>query len=282
MPYSLNNQPQGKTTEQFAEDFLHGGVDANGIDAVENIPLFHCAAKINCCAAFSALLSNQRTLKLEINKRDSLGKTALHYACLGDKPGFVLSLIDNAEINIDLKDADGNTAFDLMDEQVRNKWILYFAENNNFALVKALITAHKKKCPNASIDNIKEEKFGQGILHKAAMTDKGDPYQIIDLLIGAGASVHIQDALGYTPLHNAAFRLHEKAIDVLITNHAKINAANLANETPFIMVLTESNDTDMEKREKIALYFSNELMKKKYQQELLVKRRTLIKYSQQN
>lgn len=61
----------------------------------------------------------------------------------------------------------------------------------------------------------------------------GNSLDIIELLISYGADVNLANHLGYTPLHEAAYRLNLDAIKLLLQHKANLNPeSELGHDTP--------------------------------------------------
>lgn len=159
----------------------------------------HYAASSNYDQAVNLLLEKGAC----IDTPTKIGWTALHYACLENREKIVDTLLKNGA-NVNAQAITGLTP-------------LHLAACSNCNIVKKLMQAGAKQQPcssNASIgfsypNNVYEAEsysnpyFIQGDtpLHSAAQNCRD--IEVIKYLITHGASVHIQNAAGMSPLHYA-------------------------------------------------------------------------------
>ena len=125
-----------------------GGVDYLTENEEKKTPLHIAICKKNLEAIELLLLA-----KANLNKRDAIGNTALHYASLNGLESVVNNLLD-ANANTDIVNNDGKTALDIAKSQ------------NNEVIIKALETKSKKS-------NISESEFPSPFL-RAQLPQAGE------------------------------------------------------------------------------------------------------------
>ncbi|MDF2626547.1 MAG: palmitoyltransferase Hip14 isoform [Symbiobacteriaceae bacterium] len=75
---------------------------------------------------------------------------------------------------------------------------------------------------------------GESVLGAALKGQDGDPADIVQLLINAGAKIDRPDGLGMTPMHWAAHRGHAESIKLLAAKGAEVNVYSQWNGTPLM------------------------------------------------
>jgi ankyrin repeat protein len=159
--------------------------------------------------------------KIDVNARDSEGKTALMYAAQNtygkDQIAIVKILIENkADVNVTERTYGKSALFDA-------------TANGNIEVVKMLIAAKA---------NVRAKDLsGEPILTAAvgyAHRSNTDDLPIIKLLVASGARINDQDSQGITPLMKAAeIGKHgePEIVRFFIKNGAKVNARNRYGQT---------------------------------------------------
>lgn len=140
--------------------------------------------------------------KIDINKQDREGKTALHYAAEQADPAMVNILIRDDKINLSLEDNSSMTVLGRA------------ALRGSAKKIKAILSS----VVNPNVTN----KAGRAPLHYAASRGDSD---IIKALIDAGADVNIRTQKNQkTPLHCAAVKGDVESVRTLMENGANVDS----------------------------------------------------------
>ena len=136
---------------------------------------------------------------VEIQARDAIGRTALHWACVTDNEALLRTLLKTEPGCLSPR-AEVNCV------DSRMKTPLHLAVSNNRVPLATMLLDHK-----ASIDS--QSDGGWQVLHNACMQG---PYSLVSLLIERGADVNAELLNGRTPLHIAAETGNEEAARCLL------------------------------------------------------------------
>ncbi len=82
---------------------------------------------------------------------------------------------------------------------------------------------------NPALVYSKSEVDGAAPLHNAAFYGQKD---VAELLLANHADVNAKDGVGQTPLFDAASQGHKEVVELLLANHAEINAKDGIGQTP--------------------------------------------------
>jgi len=104
-------------------------------------------------------------------------------------------------------------------------------ESNNLSLAKQLLSRDSKLI--GSID-----ANGGSALHIAV---RNGNFNMVKLLVGAGANVNFQDSYGYTPLHDVAYRWNLDIARYLKSNRADFNLRAKDGSTPLHKAVQYAN-----------------------------------------
>jgi ankyrin repeat protein len=154
-------------------------------------------------AAIKAFINENQTA---INKKDSDGRTLLHWACSGSRQDIV-SLLLESNIKVDVKDDEG------MNE------LMIAAAVGNLEIVK-LLSSKMKDCVNYA---------GKNSLFYCA--SKGH-YDILVFLVKNGSDLNQQDKQGQTCLYRAVVKGSLSIVKFLVENGAHLNHLDQMNESP--------------------------------------------------
>ncbi|KIH91045.1 ankyrin repeat-containing protein [Sporothrix brasiliensis 5110] len=149
-----------------------------------------------------------KTGKVDINKCDAHGNTALHHAAKEGHTAIVWLLLDKGA-DIYVRNRFDDTAF-------RDA-----ADNGHTETVKLLLD-------NGADINVRSI-HGYTALHVAAIRDDSE---IVQLLLKEGADVNARDSDRWTPLHRAAEGRSNKIFRLLLDNGADIHVRSKDGETP--------------------------------------------------
>ncbi|KAF3057728.1 Ankyrin repeat domain-containing protein 50 [Trichoderma lentiforme] len=174
----------------------------------EGTTLVHITAKYRMIATLTAILESRSETNININSKDSHGRTPLLWATEKGHEAAVKLLLDaGAEVN----SKDNN----------RRTPLSWAAKNGHKAVVRILLSE------GAEVDS-------KGVTEKtplslAAEYGHGD---IAQLLLGAGAQVDSKDRNGQTPLSWAAKRGHEAVVRILLSEEALFDEKDNNGRTP--------------------------------------------------
>jgi len=132
----------------------------------------------------------------------------LHEAALNGDLEEVKFILNNNNLDIDLKDSYGATA------------LYYAAMSGHIDIVQYLV----KKGANVNLKN----NIGQTSLHLAYFMEF---HKVAKYLVDNGADINLKDNSGRTPLYFAAGSSLE-AVKYLVKNGAKVNTKNEDGDTP--------------------------------------------------
>ena len=184
-----------KTLDQYGAD-----LNGNGSSA----PPLHMAAEEGKLYIVKYLLGK----KVDVNKKNALGQTALMYAASEGKLEVAEVLI-TAGADMTLKDRKGQSAIDYVEDQ----------EMLNF--LKTYRSYDKMWSGNQTLPDI----------HQATLDGK---IEYVADLVAKGVDVDSRDALGRTSLHIASAQNHNIDMQVLLDLGANINAKDNLGRTPIM------------------------------------------------
>lgn len=159
----------------------------------------------------------------DINAKDGLGRTALHYAIINESTSLV-DLLKTKNPRNDIPDREGKKAIDLLMDRRDSKTALTVAikEDNRRAMADIF-----KRWPD--MVNMKLSD-GTQLIHTAA--SKGYPYSI-ELLLQWGADIEAKDDFNCTPFHYACKTHQDDAIQFLLDHGADYHALDNNKKLPF-------------------------------------------------
>lgn len=172
-------------------------IDSNKRTLLHNAIIYY---NIDIC---KFILNNLKTNHINIDGKDSDGKTALHYSVLNNCNTITENLLlRGAKFNAKTK--NGMTA-------------LHFAALRNNVETFEILISH-----GADINSI--DDTGNSPLH-LAMDSKCK--EIADILIKHGANINIKNQLKATPLHIATYMNFKDTLEVLLSLGADVNAKDI-------------------------------------------------------
>ena len=155
----------------------------------------------------------------DVNRKDPNQQNVLHYLASNKTVNWgdsVIELLLNQHIHIDGEegqDKDGRTP------------LHWACSTGKKRLAEQLLA--RPRGPKACIDAV--ELRGKTGLHFAVSNDRDD---MVQMLLGYGASLHARSDGGWTPFHNACKLGFEKLVGILIDAGADINAKLLNGMSP--------------------------------------------------
>ena len=137
----------------------------------------------------------------------------LHFcAFFGSREVLVLLLEKGKDIDINMKDSEGNTA-------------LHLASRNGYSTCVSYLISK-----GASVNEINKDKRTPLFL-----AIQNAPEELIYNLIHAGADVNAEDRRGITPIFTAAVEGRDTLIPILVNNGANVDARNRFYQTPLMI-----------------------------------------------
>jgi hypothetical protein len=143
---------------------------------------------------------NRLTLHIYVNKGDSYGKTALHWAARRGHEATVQLLLQ-ARAKVNARDIHGETP-------------LHEAASSGHEIVVQLLLQAGEEVDAKTPD-------GETPLHKAA---RWGHEAVVQLLLQTGAKVDAKNTTGETPLHQAAWSEQGAAVQLLLQTGAEVDA----------------------------------------------------------
>lgn len=210
------------------------------IDAGANIHIFDVnqTSILQMAALSGAVRVIDKIANLvDINYYNSLG-AALHIACEAQETEAALCLLSHGA-NANLKVA-GYTPFQVACQYYNKRILTKMLEVQKISLGSAVFSS----CMSNNIHPLTfllehgaklsyKDKNGCGLLHAACMV-QGPTIKVIQYLIDQGLLVNSVDKYGNTPLHLACTSHNFKAIELLLSHSADVNAPNSNGETPLV------------------------------------------------
>lgn len=177
------------------------------------------ATKYNRPEIMKLLLENGA----DINSKDLLGRTPLHYAIINDSTELV-GILQEYDPKPGIQDKDGKTPVDLLNERKEARKTLSTAVQEDNRRQMADIFKRWPDMINLEFAN------GMKLIHIAAA--KGHSYAI-ELLVQYGADLEARDKDGLTPFHYATKNHQDQAIQFLLDHGADFHALDNNNKQPF-------------------------------------------------
>jgi cytohesin len=170
---------------------------------------------------------------IDINAKDTLNRTALHYAAEeGHKKIVELLLAHGADLN-------ASTSYDRTAAELA-------MSRGHTEIVKLLVSKGADISPLHLAIYLKDVAKARSLIESGADVNRRTPYgttpldravgagfkDIVELLIAKGANVNVKDNWNWTPLHSAAEEGHKDIVKLLIAKGANVKARDGASRTP--------------------------------------------------
>ncbi|MBI5447261.1 MAG: ankyrin repeat domain-containing protein [Gammaproteobacteria bacterium] len=182
----------------------HPETDINTIKDPQGNSLLSLATQAQCPDLVTLFLERG----IDVHAPNFIGDTALHYAAI--KPNPTLNLLVQAHANIDASSNDGSTP------------LHFAAETGNLDGIMFLLSS------GASVDPITHLRHTP--LHLAAYFNQ--PLAVRTLIVRGGADIHAVNIEGFSAVHLAAVKGHDKVIEYLWRHGAKIDTFNRHGAAP--------------------------------------------------
>lgn len=218
--------------ENHIEFYVKNGADINAYDMNKNSPLTMALSKN--IRIIKSLVTNAN-----VNSLDSKGNTPLHTAVLKGAPLEAVAYIASICMDIDARNADGNTALYLAIEKRRRdigelligmNADIFASNTKNYSPLRLAFTEGKDSADwiitSKTITAVDGSK--NTALHYAAEWGLEDS---ISTLIEKGADVNVKNANGETPLINAVKTDNTAAIDLLLAYGSFLNTRDNSGST---------------------------------------------------
>ncbi|XXH04158.1 Peptide chain release factor 1, mitochondrial [Hypoxylon texense] len=212
----------------------------------KEISLLHIVVRYHILGWLIAILQNASQISIDLDPKDSLGRTPLSWAAWEGHDAVVKLLLATGQVEVNLKDnygrtplswaaAEGHEALvtmlldtdqvevDCMDVRGRTP-LSWAAKEGNEAVVKLLLATGQVK------PDLKDNDGLTPLLYAA----KGGYKGVVKLLLATGqVKPDLKDSYGQTPLSHAAERGHEVIIELLLaTGQVKPNLKDNDGLTP--------------------------------------------------
>ncbi|XP_023314896.1 ankyrin-1-like [Trichogramma pretiosum] len=274
----LGNTPLHYAAYEFCENLMELLLrkDANpNLANVEGLTPLHivCIGNSNNIDLVNMLfeLSNEKYQPVQVDVQDKLGNTPLHYAAY-EFCENLMELLLRKDANPNLANVEGLTPLH----------IVCIGNSNNIDLVNMLFELSNEKYQPVQVDV--QDKLGNTPLHYAAyefcenlmellLRKDANPnlanvegltplhivcignsnnIDLVNMLFELSnekyqpVQVDVQDKLGNTPLHYAAYEFCENLMELLLRKDANPNLANVEGLTPLhIVCIGNSNNIDL-------------------------------------
>ena len=195
---------------------LENGADINGIG--KSIPPLHIAAEEDKRDIVDYLISR----KVDINKKDAAGRTALMYAA-SEGQEYMVEILLEGGADKSIVDSYGATARDYAIEEDEYDARDYLDTEKRPDIHQATLDGKMEKVQRMverGTDVNARDDYGRTALHIASAENHNIDMQ---LLINLGADVNVQDQQGRTPLMYAAADGLRDAAVLLVSRIADVN-----------------------------------------------------------
>ncbi|XP_059174811.1 ankyrin repeat and KH domain-containing protein 1-like [Physella acuta] len=218
LTFTLDDCERGCTIDNLLERvnvLLQNGANVNVEDKLGNTPLMDASQKSDMEKVLRALLQ----AGANVNQKNNNGESALYFAANLESIANAKVLLEfKADIN--LKNNTGQTPLFNLLLRPCTQMIKFMLENK------------------ANVNDV--DNNGDTSLLYVCSSRFQDPFEVVRLLIKAGASVNHQNNEGYTPLMLAAKQQHVETMKVLCEASADVNLVNeKKNETALSALISK-------------------------------------------
>ncbi len=210
------------------------GADINGVG--KSLPPLHMAAAEDKRAVIDYLISQ----KIEVNRKDGVGRTALMYAASEGKNYAIKKLLE-AGADKSILDSNGLTARDYAERQEEYATRDYLGKEERPDIHQATLDGRIEEVERMVIkgaDVNSQDDYGRTPLHIAAAENHNIDMRV---LIDLGADVNMQDQQGRTPMMYAAASGKEDACILLVSLQADWGIKDVDGMTAFDWARTGGN-----------------------------------------
>ncbi|XP_065064724.1 ankycorbin-like [Rhopilema esculentum] len=210
--------------------YLHRSTASTNPDGLNvwSLPTLHRAAYKNKIDKLISLLNKRQN---GIDKKDNVGRTALHYGCLAGSVQVVQLILDRkGKIIADnlgqspVFMAIGNGHLEIVKIFYGIKFDFNKADNNgttplHLAIFKKNVTIVEFLVKQVNVNVDASDMQLTTPLHQAI---RADIPMVVLLLVEKGAKTEIRDKIGKTPLMMACVKGQEQCVEILLKNKANI------------------------------------------------------------
>jgi hypothetical protein len=176
------------------------------------------------------------TVKVDVDRKDENGRTALFWASRFGTEAAVQRLLDTGKVDVNLKDKDGNSLLSWATEELYHPFFKLPSGGNQLERKEELTAIIRLLLNSGKIDLGKDEE-GQTLLSTAAKN--GHDLLVQQLLKTGKFDVDSRDSRGRTPLSLAAYNGHVTVVKRLLkTGRADVNSKDDGGRTPLSLALS--------------------------------------------
>lgn len=173
---------------------------------------------------------------IDVNSRDTHGRTPLHYAAAAVQDNIIITLLEMEQIDLALTDDEGKT-------------VLHYASKSRECeeVIRELLETYERRHPEKSLTEfiLQADQEGQTAFHIAAANDAKNLLSIYTTK-GQVKSLDPRTAKGHTPLHLAAYHGSIESLQYLIQKGADANAKDHKGAIPAMLAAFNNQQEALE------------------------------------
>ncbi|KAL8513498.1 hypothetical protein ACS0TY_012821 [Phlomoides rotata] len=169
---------------------------------------------------------------LDLNSRDSRGRTAMHVAAIEDRVDAIHFLI-SVGADVEVADAEGYTPLHYAAQLGHQEAVECLLSHSIYA--KYAVNRDGKTAFALAVDkgnsHLYDTLYLGDLLHRGARIND---IHTIKSCLGQGARVNGMDQNGWTPLHRASFKGHLESVKLLVSHGARVDLVDGSGYTPLL------------------------------------------------